>query len=358
MAIQPATLRQLRQLIATVGEEADDATRQITQVWLRSWDELAPAWREAIAELVAQAAIDGRWPPPWQMARMGLLTSATIATGQALATVGATAGLIIAGGTAAAITATAEAEPTLIASQLPAAMTAAAAAGFAAAILPSPLALIGSVAAGRVTALIQPIAGNAIEEIRRSLARGVVIGTSPMVMTRAVLGQVETAFNNGLTSALTAARTEIVDAYRAASQYVQETLAGTVGSWVWVCLCDPRSCPACWAMHGRTFPNSEPGPLGHPGCRCARLAVVKSWRTLGVGGTEPEGRVPDGRALFAALPQADQLAILGPTRLALLTSGRIGWDDLAVRRDNLGWRPSWVPRTGRDLKRLADRRGN
>jgi hypothetical protein len=44
---------------------------------------------------------------------------------------------------------------------------------------------------------------------------------------------------------------------------------------------------------------------------------------------------------------------MGPTRLQMYRSGLIGWDDLAVKVPNSGWRPSWQPRTLSQLQRRA-----
>jgi hypothetical protein len=41
---------------------------------------------------------------------------------------------------------------------------------------------------------------------------------------------------------------------------------------------------------------------------------------------------------------------MGPTRLRLLRSGKVSWDDLAVKVPNPGWRPSYQPRTLTDLR--------
>jgi hypothetical protein len=102
-------------------------------------------------------------------------------------------------------------------------------------------------------------------------------------------------------------------------------------------------------MNGTTYPVETPGPWGHANCRCARMPVTRSWSALGLHGVEPASTFPDARARFDALPAADQLAVMGPSRLAALRSGQADWSDLAQRRDTTGWRPSYVATPVRDL---------
>jgi hypothetical protein len=353
VAIRRDTLRRLRQLMATVGGEADATTRALTRAWLRAWDELTPAWREAVAELVAKAAADGQWPAPWQLARAERLGAAVVATSNALDTLAVDAGVTIGAGTATIVGATATAEPILIASQLPAAMAAAAAAGYAAKLHPSALDIIVQRAGRQVTALTRPLSGQATEAMRRSLIHGIAVGDNPTVAARDMVRRVEGAFTGGLTRALTISRTEQLDAYRETSRYAHSANRDVLSGWLWSCACDRRSCPGCWGMHGTTHPLEEPGPLGHQNCRCARLPKTKSWRELGIDLEEPADLLVDARARFDALPEADQVAIMGPARLAMLRSGQVGWSDLATRRDNPGWRPSYVPTPVRDLRQAA-----
>lgn len=356
MAINRRTLRLLRELSTTIGEEVDESTRRIVEAWVLAWDELSPVWRQAAADVVAQAVADGQWPAPWRMARMASLTSATMASGQALTALATFTGVTVAASTGSVVATTAAAEPALIASQLPPALATAAAAGYAANILPSALDLIVARTAEQVTALTRPLSDEATESVRRSLVLGIAVGDNPATVARDMVNRVEDAINGGLTRALTIARTEQLDAYRETSRYAHTANADVLQGWTWHCVCDPRSCPACWGMHGQLFAVDTPGPLGHQNCRCARLPKVKSWRELGFTDIEPDDEAPTGEALFAALSDVDQLAVMGRSRLAMLRSDDITWSDLAVRRDNRGWRPSYIPRPVRALRRIAGTR--
>jgi SPP1 gp7 family putative phage head morphogenesis protein len=353
VAIRRDTLRRLRQLMATVGGRADATTRTLTTAWARAWDELTPAWQAAVADLIARAAADGVWPAPWQLARVERLGAAVVATASALDALAEHARSTIGDGTGEVVVAAGAAEPWLIASQLPAAAQAAAAATYAARIHPTALDVIVARTGQQVTALTRPLSAEATEAMRRALVRGVAVGDNPRTAARDMVRRVQGGFNGGLARALTIARTEMLDSYRETSRYAHAANADVLSGWLWSCACDRRSCPGCWGMHGTSHTLDEPGPLGHQNCRCSRLPKTKSWRDLGIPLDEPADLLPDARARFDALPEADQVAIMGPARLAALRSGQVGWSDLATRRDNPGWRPSYVPTPVRDLQRSA-----
>lgn len=357
MAISRRTLRLLRELSTTVGNEADTATRTLTRAWLRAWDDLAEAWRDAVAELVSAAVQGGGWPTPWRIARLDRVGSAVLRTEAALTVLAAEAGLTIGSGAQAVVVTTATAEPTLIASQLPAGAAAEAAAGYAAKVLPTPLDVIVRRTTEQITALTRPISDDATEAVKRSLVRGVALGDNPNATGRDMLARVQGAFDGGLDRAVVIARTEILDAHRATAAYTHQANADVLDGWVWLSTLDPkRTCASCWSMHGRIFPLETPGPADHVAGRCARMPKVKPWRELGFDLDEPADTIPDAQARFDALPTADQRRILGPGRHAMYRSGRIAWADLARRRTNNGWRPSYEPATLRDLRRKADLR--
>lgn len=91
-------------------------------------------------------------------------------------------------------------------------------------------------------------------------------------------------------------------------------------------------------------------------CRCARMPKVTPWSEIGIDLDEPADAFPDRQTAWDALTDEQQAAVMGANRLALLKSGRIGWDDLAIRRDNPAWRTSYTPRPLGDLNRIADQR--
>jgi SPP1 gp7 family putative phage head morphogenesis protein len=354
MAIRQPTLRIGSQLRIAVGTEADQATRRLTQAWVRAWDVLSGEMQAAVTEIVAMAGQLGHWPAPWELARVPRLVAVLRQAEEALAALGSRTGVEVTDAAGAAITVTADTEPRLIASQLPAAQRVDAVQQFASRILPSALDVIVSRSQAQIAAQTRPLAADASEAMHRELIRGVAVGASPRETAQRMMDRVEGHFNGGLSRALTIARTETLDAYRVSSQYTHAANGDVVTEWVWLCHLGPRTCPACLAMNGTVHPVSEPGPLDHPSGRCSRMPKTKSWRDLGIDLDEPPDTIPDARAWFVAQPEETQIAIMGPSRHALLKSGKIDWDDLAVRRPApVDWRPSYTPTAVRDLQRKA-----
>jgi SPP1 gp7 family putative phage head morphogenesis protein len=356
VAINRKTLKLLRELRVTVGREADESTRILTAAWVRAWDELRGQFVSGLDEALALAILLQRWPRPWELARLDRLARAITAADLALRTLGQRTEVVVTDAAGRVIHATGEAEPRLIASQLPAAEQTAAAATFSQKILPSVLDVIAARTAGQITASAYPLSMDATEAMKRALIRGVVIGENPRDTARQMLKTVEGTFNGGLNRAVVIARTEVLDAYRAASRYSHAANADVLEGWRWQASLDRRCCPSCWGKHGTLYGPGDPGPLDHHQGRCSRMPEVKSWKSLGINLPEPPSIFPDARARFDDLTDAEQLSIMGPGRLRLLKSGAVDFPDLAVARPTGGWRTSYGPRPVTDLQRLADRR--
>lgn len=359
MAITNQTLAQVRDLRTAVGGEADQATRDITKQWVAGWDQTAPLYATALTGLAAAALAAGRWPGPWDLARDEPLQQAGRQAQAALSGLANTTGT----GTVAAATrateATVAAEPGIMASQLPAAARADAKDRFAEAVGAVGLAALLLAVAPSIGPLTSPLSTLSLAAISRVLTRGApATSGTPKALAGRLLAEVEHGFNTGLTSAIALTRTETLDAYRVAARRVHTANDRWVAGWVWECSLDRRACPACWAMHGTEHPSTEPGPSGHRNCRCFRVVKLRPWSQLGHIGREPADRFPDGQARFRKLPEADQLAIMGPARLALLRSGQITWDDIAVLRTNPNWRSAYLPRTVADLQAIARKRAH
>ena len=350
------TLWLLRALRVEVGDHADDAVRQLTDAWVHAWDALDAEWRAAVDQVVALYAQTDRWPAPWQLARIDRLVAAQQQTAAALAALTATTNTTVGAGATEVIAATAAAEPAIMASQLPAALAAAAFDTYTARIAPTALEAIASRARSQIHAGTWPLSEDAVQAMRRALIAGVATGAHPTEAARSMVAQVEGAFNGGLGRAVNIARTEMLDAYRHTSAAVHAANADVLDGWTWIATLDRRTCPSCWAMHGTHHPLTQAGPWDHQQGRCARIPKLRSWAELGIPDVEGPDLTPDAEKVFAALPLADQLTVMGPGRLALLTAGRVSWADLAVRRDSQAWRPSYVPRPVRELQAIAARR--
>lgn len=180
--------------------------------------------------------------------------------------------------------------------------------------------------------LLREIAPLAPERVRDTLAYGVASGKNP----RGIAREVQSAATVTRTRALVIARTEIVGAHReATTQTWKQT--GIVERWRWSCAKDTRTCAACWAQDGTVHPVEE--PMGsHPQCRCGRIPVTPSWAELGIAGiVDDRAEIPTGAEVFATLPEADKLAILGRAKLEAYNAGRITLADLVAHTHSERW---------------------
>ena len=111
-----------------------------------------------------------------------------------------------------------------------------------------------------------------------------------------------------------------------------------------------HNCRACLAMHGTEHDLDEPGPLDHPGGRCARVPRTKTWAELGITGVKDrKPAIQDAATFFNNLPETDQRAILGNRGYEAWKAGDYPMSAWSKRQSNTGWRDSIVatqaPRT-------------
>lgn len=354
MAINRRTLRLVDGMRLSIDATVDRAVADLVAAWGRAWNELASEWDAALSDLVT-ASTDGKWPSRRQIMRAKRARDALAATREALDGLTTDFGVRVLQDVPSLTAAAAQWEARLIASQLPteAGITADLEAAFNR-VDAAALDAIVERTTGRVTALSQPLSPQAEHAMKSVLVRGIALGDNPRAAAATMLQRVRGAFDGGLNRALVIARTEMLDAHRAAAYGQDQANADVLAGWQWVAQLDRRTCPSCWAKHGSLHDLDEPGPEDHQQGRCARVPQTKTWRELGFDLDEPADLLPDAKATFDALPQADQVAIMGKARLGLLNAGHIGWDDLTVKRTTDGWRDSWAPRPTRDLLRLAN----
>lgn len=345
MAITAATLRLLAELRAAQGQLIDARARALTSAWVRAWDALASAVDAGIGDLLAAVA-DGR-----TLSRAALLRSRRmmLALEATRAQLEHLSGLTERGAhadVAAAVPAAAALQGQLIASQLPPS------AWHPRDAPPGQLDAIVARAQQQITSLARPLSEDATRAMTRSLIRGIAAGDNPRAVARAMLRGLEGQFNGGLTRALTIARTEMLDAVRAATAREHLANQDVLSGWQWWSALDDRVCPSCWSKHGNQYPLTVPGPWDHPRGRCTRLPLTKPWKALGISLSEPAPVAgADAEAAFRALPATAQLQIMGPGRLAALNNGTASWADLSTRREAPAWRPSYVATPVRDLGR-------
>nr|DAE99997.1 MAG TPA: putative head morphogenesis protein [Caudoviricetes sp.] len=181
------------------------------------------------------------------------------------------------------------------------------------------------------------------EAMKRELVRSIPIGANPRETARRVIKAVQGVFNGGLHRARVIARTEQIDAYRAAAAATHQANRHMLKGWQWVAALSERTCRSCLAMHGTLHPLNEPGPLDHQQGRCTRVPVTKSWKELGFQGDEPPGRVSpgDGEKWLRNQPRKVQEHILGVDGLVQWETGNwpsVQWSEL---RTTGGWRDSY-----------------
>jgi SPP1 gp7 family putative phage head morphogenesis protein len=352
VSVTHQTLRLTEALRAVVDSHIDAATRDLVRAWVRAWNTIAPEWGRAV-DSVVEAAGPGRWPNSRQILELDRVGAALDAATAELERLARLTGVTVVSTAGTVTSQTTQWEARIIASQLPPGSP-------AVTLLDSrlPVSVLSTIVE-RTTQQIEsrraPLAHDAGTAMRRALIRGVALGHNPRATAAHMLRTSERHFNGGLSRALNIARTETLDAQRAASAAYQLQHRDVLTGWVWTSKLDARTCPSCWAMHGTVHPLVEPGPHDHQQVRCARTPVTRSWAELGIGIREPASILPDAESRFRRMPRSRQLAVMGPARLAALDNGTLAWSDLAVNRTNPGWRDSWVPVTVHQTRQLAAR---
>ena len=147
------------------------------------------------------------------------------------------------------------------------------------------------------------------DRAKAALIEGFELGES----TNAIAKRLSDVSDIARQRALTIARTETNEAYRAASREFY-TDAG-IKEYVWLSKLDARTCLVCWMLHGRKFKTSVK-TFSHPNCRCVLLPRTKS-----------TANIPTGADLFFRLEKGFQKQILGTRRFETWVSGNIKLND-------------------------------
>lgn len=349
MAITRETIRLSRELRILIRDTENEAVRSLVRSWALAWQEIEGEFMLAIQDLLA--VTPGQWPTRAQIARAERAQAALNLALTRIDELADFAGVLIERAGVDAVYRAVEWQPKIIASQLPPSVgDAALLAGSFDRISRDAIDAIVERTATQIHSTLRPLSTAAVDAMKRSLIRGVAVGENPRTTARLMLKRLEGDFNGGLTRALTIARTEILDAHRSGAAAAQMANADVLQGWVWLAQLDTRTCPSCWAQHGSRHALTETGPNDHQQGRCARMPVTKSWADLGFDVEEPPSVLPDARTVFDGLSRADQLKIMGPTRLKALDNGA-PWVGLTQRRTTKGWRDSWAPRPASLLAR-------
>lgn len=347
MAASARTLRLLNTSAARIRRTTAEVDREMTRRYAAEWSRLSRSLETRLRSLAKSSKRD--WPSRAELRSSKGLQDDLARMASALDRLTARSAVLVDGALAEALTSAVSEQTDLVASQLPPSWRP----GLAEALDPR---LAARIEAGRRRArvLLNRIPGQTAREVRRAVEQPVP-PTTVAAMVRAVVEKVRQRFFSGLSRTLTVAGTEVMDAHRTGAALGAAAHEDVLSGWIWIARLDARTCPACLALHGTVFPLDRPGPLGHARCRCIRAPKTKSWKELGFEGfdepDEPEVLAGEADKWFWSLPERDQLRIMGPSRLALLRSGDVGWSDLFVLRKNEGWRDAYTVRPVRDLRR-------
>lgn len=341
MPVTPKTLRLTRRLRADLLKVADAHTRELTRAWVDAWDDISGDLEKALVELISTA-------------QTGMISQATVLRSQRMLLVldviarrltrlTDDAGRQVAADLPQVVRQAGQAQAEIIGSQLPKTDRERVVGWGRVDARQIDAIVLRSTEA--ITSQMWPLSAEADAAVRRELVRGLAMGEGPRKTATAILESTEGAFNGGLTRALTIARTETLDAHRAAAKASHDANADVLGGWIWLTdlRVSPPPCQACLGMAGTVHPLTEPGPLGHQNCRCSRMPKTKSWADLGIDLDEPDSDVPDAAAWFADQDEKTQRAVLGAARYAAWKRGQFPVGQWAVRRSTDGWRDSYVP---------------
>ena len=337
MAVTRETLHLLHGLRIQIDDTVSAVTEDLVRAWANGWQLVVRDWEDAVGQLESLRS-DGRWPTVSQVVRAEKAQAALEATYKGLQQLTDEAGVRILGGVGEVVQA-ANSHLDIIASQLPQQQQAVARAYMNRADTDQIRQIVVRTQE-QVTKTLFPLPGDSFTTIRNTLVRGVAQGTNPREVARRMVRGVYADYAASLNRAMVVARTEMLDAHRVAAAAQQQANAKLLEGWQWAAALDERTCPACWAEHGNIYPLEVGGPDDHHQGRCARVAVVRSWKDLGYDVPEPASLMPDAQVRFDALGEDKQLAIMGPARLQALQSGKATLADMSTRRSNIGWRDS------------------
>lgn len=194
----------------------------------------------------------------------------------------------------------------------------------------------------QITVRTYYLSQEAATAMTRALRLGISGGLNPREAARRMVADTEGVFNGNIARALVIARTEMLDAHRAAARAVDLANRDVLAGWQWYAKLDSRTCPSCIAQHGSLHDIDEPGPLDHHQGRCTRLPKTKTWRELGFDIAEPRGLdFESGPDWFSRQPEETQRDILGSKRYEAWRAGGYPFDEWSKPRTSDGWRTAY-----------------
>lgn len=344
MAVTDEIARLVRAARDRTVVATDQQVIALTTAWVEAWDALAPEFDAALAALLADT--DGVIPAS-RVARNRRITQALARARFTLDELAARTQATVTADLATVILDAADAHLASLQAQLPPE-----APGVVLGRLdPDALDAIVARTTGRIEAASLALPAEIAALMRAELVRGVTVGDNPRTVARRLMSRTEGAFNGGLARATRIARTEMLDAHRAADLASAQANRSLISARVWGATLDHRTCGSCLAQHGTEWPVDTFGPEDHVQGRCVFFDRTKTWAELGFTGIEDDDQdfAADRDEWWGNLTPGSQDAVLGKTRADLLRDGQITWADLSTRVENPAWRDSHVLTPIRDL---------
>lgn len=338
MPITADTIRLMKRLSLDLEGVVDRGQKELLAAYVDAWDLVVNDLQDALLDLAERGELTQT-----QVQRSSRIASALQAIADQLDGLAAQSAVVITDGAGQVTSISVAAQAAIAGTQLPAA-------GYPlVSVNPDVIGSIVARTSQNITARTRPLADAGKDAVRKALVRGASAADNPVKVARDMVRLARAgAVDLPLWRAEAIARTELLDASRAATQAWGMANSKTLRGWRWLSSLSATTCPACWSRHGTEHPLTETGPDGHPNCRCSRTLITKSWADLGIDLDEPADSFPDAQSVFGRLPRDQQLAIMGPARLKALDDGA-PWSQLAVEKPNAEWRRSFQVRPVRDL---------
>lgn len=341
MAVTRQTLAELTRQAHAIEHMLDSQTRDLSRRWVKAWD----AINDALEAAATQALMEGEDAGVSRIiAQQKSAQALRIATATLTGLLQQSAVLSRQGARHLIAQATTD-QLRLVGTQLPS--------SFDLSLIRTDsrqMAAIGRRSLQQITVRHYYLNARATEAMKHHLTVGVSLGTNPRDVTaKRMVDAVQGEFEGGLARAQVIARTEQLDAYRAAAKASDRAMSDILDCWIWHAELGSRTCASCIHMHGTRHPMDEDGPIDHHQGRCTRLPVTKTWAELGFEGiTEPDPHLTpkagDGVRWLQSQPAATQEKILGPKRYDAWRDGRYPPDDWSVRKTHWSEGPDGKPR--------------
>lgn len=353
MAVNDQTLAIERASRAAIDQITDDQTRDMVEAWARGWQSVQNDLERAAFDLArdpqAMAEFQGLsaqgpgtlHPGIGKARAVRLLAQAAEQAGQQLSDLLTAAGVRVTPDIAKLVAQAEAYQGQMIAAQFPSYVP-----WDWTRVRPGDLAAIVARTTQTIHQRLWVLSDSAEEALKRSLVAGMGQGANPRDVARRMIELTEGDFNGGLRRAVVLARTEQLDAYRAASLASRAANADVLAGWEWICHFSPRTCRSCLSKHGSVHPLDEPGPDDHQQGRCTAVPVTKSWADLGFKGiAEPPSATPDAEAWLRSQTRDVQNRILTARGREAWESGDYPIGDWSQLRHTPEWRDSYAPST-------------